>query len=119
MTGKAGSAEDKHAPIRLAAKESFQRFDMKPFPAVRIISEDGHLKAHEYARAVLYESGREEIWISADVVGRDDLHVILDHETAHLKAWREHGPRISEHGVIWRRVCRTYALSLKACEDKH
>lgn len=118
MTGKAGAAQDDYEPLRQAAKESFARFELKPYPKLRIISEPGHLERGELARAVLYESGREEIWLSADALKADDLHVILDHEVTHLRTWRDHGPGVPEHGAEFRRTCRKYALSLKSCEEK-
>lgn len=100
------------------ARASFLRFDLRPFPAVRIVAEEGRLLDGEYARAVLYDSGREEIWIRASTADLDELHSILDHEAAHLRAWRDHGPNIPEHGFRWLKTCRTHALSLKACEDR-
>lgn len=117
-SGMASGTEDQYAPLKEAAKESFARFELKPYPPLRIISEPGHLERGELARAVLYESGREEIWLSADALKADDLWIILDHEVGHLRTWRDHGPGVLEHGAEFRRTCRKYALSLKACEDK-
>jgi hypothetical protein len=119
MAGKAGSAQDEFKPLKEAARESFVRFELKPFPALRIITEPGHLKHGELARAVLYDSGREEIWLSADALRSDELWIILNHEVCHLKTWREHGAGVREHGIEFMRTCRKYALSRKACAMEH
>lgn len=99
------------------AKDSFLRFGLRPFPQIRIV-EPERLKRGEYARAVRYESGKEEIWVTRETGTLEDLHTVIDHESAHIRTWRDYGIRVQEHGPQWRSVCRKHALSLKACEPK-
>lgn len=36
----------------------------------------------------------------------EDYEQLIQHETAHLIAWRRHGERIKEHGREFKRACR-------------
>lgn len=36
----------------------------------------------------------------------EDFEQLIQHETAHLIAWRQHGEGINEHGREFRRACR-------------
>lgn len=36
----------------------------------------------------------------------EDFEQLIQHETAHLIAWRQHGEGIKEHGQEFRRACR-------------
>ena len=115
MTG----AADLEQRARDEAKAAFLRFDLRPFPRLVFDTEGTSLAPNELARAVLYESGREEVWVSMDALKSDDLWLILDHETAHLKTWREHGPSVDTHGAKFMTICRKYALSERACTEDH
>lgn len=96
------------------AQESFNRFELKPYPVVRLIDADSEsLPPRALARAVKYED-REEIWVSRALRGR--VSDALDHEAAHLRAWRDYGPDIETHGKEWRLTCRAYAKNASACE---
>ena len=104
--------------LAVAAQDMAARFELTPPPEVRIAL-PGELLPAEWARSVLYESGREVILIAADALSRADLPLILDHEASHLKAWRLYGPGIETHGREFRRVCRKYARDRAACEIDH
>jgi hypothetical protein len=115
MTG----AADLEQRARDEAKAAFLRFELRPFPRLVFDTEGTSLAPNELARAVLYEGGREEVWVSMRALRSDDLWLILDHETAHLKAWREHGPGVDTHGPEFMATCRKYALSERACTEDH
>jgi len=91
------------------AVESLKSFGITPFPRVVMEGKDGRLKSNEYARAVRYDSDREELWISKAIAEVKDIRDIIDHEVSHLAAWRKHGIEISEHGPEWLKVCRAHA----------
>jgi hypothetical protein len=96
--------------------ESLRGFGISPFPRVVMEGEQGRLKSNEFARAVRYDSDREELWVSkriAQMEGRD-IRDIIDHEVSHLRAWRDHGIEIHEHGPEWLKVCRAHAKDPQA-----
>jgi hypothetical protein len=103
------------ADISAEAKASFDAFGLRPYP--RVIITDIRLERNEYARAVRYESGREELWIRQPVK-KDGLRVIIDHESAHLRAWRDYGLTIESHGPHWLRTCRRFAQSIQSCNER-
>lgn len=108
------------AGITPAAEQCFARFELDPAPTVVVIPfGDPRLSMSEWAKAVRYDSGRDEIWIAEDAARRGDLELILDHEASHLKAWRVHGEGIETHGKEWRRICRKYARNKAACRIDH
>ena len=46
-------------------------------------------------------------WIVVDKTGpAEGLASRLQHELAHIIAWRRHGEKIDEHGREWQRLCR-------------
>lgn len=96
-------------------KDAFDVFELKPYPRLKLMREDGALARNEMARAVLYESGREDMWVRKALFGSPNIARILQHEAAHLKAWREHGTDINMHGPEWQRTCRAYATAPGAC----
>ncbi|WP_366524231.1 SprT-like domain-containing protein [Henriciella sp.] len=69
------------------------------------------------ARAVRYESGREEVWVSGDILEEGDYAQTLDHESSHLRTWRDFGTHVHMHGRQWRKSCREMASALAACEE--
>lgn len=102
------------------AKDVFARFELDPTPQI-ISARDfsGGLTRHEWARSVVYDSGREVIVLSENVAP-DQVEQMLEHEAAHLKAWRDHGHGIEMHGREWKRICRKYArLKHDACTADH
>jgi len=103
--------------LTTAAQGTLERFDLRPFPAI-VLRDASNMKRGEIARAVLFESGREEIWVSRSALDNPSLSDAMDHEGSHLRAWREHGPGIDEHGPEWRRICRASAANpAKACRS--
>ena len=57
------------------------------------------------ARAVRDDEGREVI-IYDKTADPKDLTPLLQHETAHIAAWRQHGEGIKEHGPEFLKMCR-------------
>jgi hypothetical protein len=57
------------------------------------------------ARAVRDDEGREVI-IYDRTADPKSLGPLLQHEAAHIAAWREHGESIREHGPEFMRLCR-------------
>lgn len=62
-------------------------------------------KGRRLAMALRTDDGGE--WIVVDKTGpAEGLAPRLQHELAHILAWRKHGERIDEHGREWQRFCR-------------
>lgn len=77
-----------------------QAWDVKP--------NDSYLKIpgqRRLARAVRDDEGREVI-IYDNTLSLQELTPLLQHEAAHIVAWRRHGEGIEEHGVEFRKICR-------------
>ena len=87
----------------------------EPYPAFTVVKPSHPMlySGQIAARAVRYEDGGEELFISETKTGRID---ILEHEAAHFAAWREHGETIRAHGPEWRAHCRERATKHKACK---
>jgi len=86
-------------------------------PGVRIV-ETPHkfLSKGERARAVLFMSGREIIFMDEDLTRfESEFRETLDHEAAHIATWREHGPDVETHGREWRRLCRARSMARTHC----
>lgn len=85
----------------------------------QIVFTDGReigMPPRSMARAVVYSSGREVIYIRRSVVKRARFSRSLAlHEFSHLQAWRENGFDIEGHGPEFRSVCRRVALA-KDCQ---
>ena len=102
------------------ARSVFARFGLEPAPQI-VSARDfsGGLTRHEWARSVVYDSGREVIVLS-EGIDPDQIEQMLEHEAAHLRAWRDHGHGIEMHGREWKRTCRKYArVKSKACTADH
>jgi len=94
-------------------------FEVKaPRPNLRIVSAN-HWMIRGGTRAAVaarFEDGSDALYINqAWLVSAPDLTETLQHEAAHIKAWREHGEAISEHGTHWQSVCISYATRADAC----
>lgn len=64
------------------------------------------LECRRLGRAVLYDSGREVVFVSSELDPEGRLfRLVIEHELSHLEAWRVYGPNIAEHGFLWRRLC--------------
>ncbi len=86
-------------------------------PIVRLVDDDhpqigrpGNYDA--IAAAVLLRDGREYILINRDSTLKD-CRSDIEHEVAHLIAWRRHGPCIRAHGREFKKVCRAIATGNK------
>lgn len=53
--------------------------------------------------------GEEIIVVSLQTA--DDYEQLIQHEVAHLIAWRRHGEQIKEHGHEFKRICRQVVTS--------
>lgn len=114
VTGAAQARDD-------LARSVFGRFGLDPAPQI-VRAEDfsGGLTRDEWARSIVYDSGREVIVLSEGARDRGRVEQMLEHEAAHLRAWRDHGHGIKMHGREWRRICRKYArLKHEACTPDH
>jgi hypothetical protein len=92
-------------------KDASDRFGVVPYPEFRVVR-PGHpmLQNVRIARAVVFEGGKEALYISRDALSRPGtLSVTIDHEIAHFAAWRQFGYEIREHGTEWRAVCMVNA----------
>lgn len=68
------------------------------------------------AVAVRFEDGTEAVYLSQDyLMSGTDMTETLQHEAAHILAWREHGEDIPEHGTHWQSVCLSFATRTNAC----
>ena len=79
-----------------------------PYPAIRIAG-PGHsaLDGSTIARAELSEAGDAYIYFDRrKLISRLDLHAVVLHELAHLKAWRMYGPHIAPHGREFQEICK-------------
>lgn len=62
-------------------------------------------KGRRRALALRTDDGGE--WIVVDKTGPEEgLTPLLQHELAHILAWRRYGEKIDEHGSQWARICR-------------
>lgn len=105
--------QDRLAAIAL---DTFKRFGLSPMPRVRLVkSGSGDLERGELARAVVYDSGREEVRVSQRLMSDPRLPGAFDHEAAHLLTWRIHGHDVEVHGPEFRAICRKYARDPKSC----
>lgn len=113
----AGPASSGQERLATFAKDSFARFGLSPMPRLRIVKADSpDLERGEIARAVLFESGKEEVRVSVGLLNDRRLQGALDHESAHLRTWREHGPDVEVHGPEFRKICRRYAADPSSCD---
>lgn len=97
--------------------ETSARFNTE-VPELHIVSPDHELlEGIRYARAVVYDSGREALYLASDQTEDPErLLIVIEHEISHFAAWQKHGHNIPEHGTKWRAICRANASDLKACE---
>lgn len=58
------------------------------------------------AVAMRYRSGREVILVSR-AIDASDRASLIQHEVAHIVAWRKHGERVEEHGRKFKSICRS------------
>ena len=62
-------------------------------------------KGRRYAAAMRTRDGGE--WIAVDATATaEELKAVIQHEVAHIIAWRRHGIRIKEHGAQFLKICR-------------
>lgn len=114
----AGPAYPGQERLATFAKASFQRFGLSPMPRLRIVKPDSpDLERGELARAVLFESGKEEVRVAVRLLTDRRLQNALDHEAAHLRTWRDHGPDVETHGREFREICVRYSAHPSACEE--
>lgn len=64
------------------------------------------------ARAARNAEGDEMIVIQKNP--KTDLEPLIQHEAAHLIAWRLHGEDIKEHGLEFKSVCRAVVTTRQA-----
>jgi hypothetical protein len=102
------------------ASAVFERFGLVPAPEIVMAKDFSEGLTHkEFARAVVYNSGREVIILS-ERIDRDHVKQMIEHEAAHLRAWRDYGYDIEPHGREWKRTCRKYArINSSACTPDH
>ena len=92
-------------------------------PVVRMVPSDHHLVDRpggydEFAVAFLTKFGKEFIVINEDYTRRD-WRADMDHEIAHIIAWRTYGPKIRMHGSKFEKTCRSFAESARnSCRDR-
>ena len=98
--------------------ETSTRFNTSQ-PELYIVSRDHELlEGKRHARAVVYESGREALYIAEDQTQDPErLQLVIDHELSHFAAWKKYGHGIQEHGPKWRAVCLASATSPEACTE--
>ena len=97
--------------------DTFARNGLERPPKVLVVDKDHpQIKRpgsyNNIAAAVLMKDGREFILINGDS-SLKDCRADIEHEIAHLIAWRRHGPRIRMHGQKFKRVCRSIATGNK------
>jgi hypothetical protein len=101
--------------------ETGDRFGVTPYPEYLIVRPRHEmLGGRMLARAVVYESGREALFIASDQT--EDLvrlRWVIEHEMAHFAAWRQFGHNIPTHGTEWRAVCMVNARhSRESCKAR-
>jgi len=110
----ATSYENKLDQIDRMAAQAFQDFNLNdPVPAIELVTSEHEMvnSGHVLARAVLYSTGREVLYVNQSRVtnrkrdrnqrhqdGERHLKALLDHEAAHFAAWRRYGSNIAMHG---------------------
>ena len=104
-------------PAQLIAETS-ARYSLTE-PTLHIVSRDHELlEGKRHARAVVYESGREALYIAEDQTQDPErLQLVIEHELSHFAAWRKYGHGIQEHGPKWRSVCLASATNPEACTE--
>jgi hypothetical protein len=75
--------------------------------------------ANRVARAVRDDLGQEVIIYDKTLLP-GELEPILQHEAAHIVAWRRHGEKIKEHGPEFIEICRQLVKDnpLKYCKPE-
>lgn len=63
------------------------------------------------ARAGRNKEGQEFIVLNKDMLKDPELQQILEHEIAHIIAWKRYGENIPEHGFKFKKVCREVVTS--------
>lgn len=104
--------------LRNIAASTYDTLGLSPHPEIRLVSPAHRmLGGVRLGRAVVFEGGKEVIYISRDELGEPKrLTGTIEHEAAHLSAWRQFGHGIPEHGSEWRAVCLIAATSRDACK---
>jgi len=68
------------------------------------------------AVAARFDDGSEALYLSQDwLTEGHPLTETMQHEAAHIAAWRLHGEGIAEHGAEWRATCLAAATMRAAC----
>lgn len=104
--------------LRQIVEETCENYGVIPFPKVRLVRYDHPMLSRGLyvGRAVVFEGGKEAIYVSQDEIDRPArLLPTIEHEAAHLAAWRQFGHDISMHGSEWRAVCLVGATDRAAC----
>lgn len=99
---------------------SLDLFGVKaPRPNLRIASR-GHFILQGGSRAAVaarFEDGTDALYLSQDWLTQGHpLDETMQHEAAHIAAWRLHGEDIAEHGGTWQAVCAASATHPDACK---
>ena len=91
-------------PAQMLAETS-ARYTLEA-PELHIVPRDHELlEGKRHARAVVYESGREALFIADDQTEDPErLQLVIEHELSHFAAWKKYGHGIKEHGPKWRSV---------------
>lgn len=113
----------KEPSLGALALGAFNRFGLEGnYPELRVVPPSHSMigNSKRIARAVMFESGPEAVYVNKRFLKTDPerMSEYLQHEASHVAAWRKHGPGIREHGREWKDLCQALASNRRVCKPE-